>query len=353
VVRRRRRSVVAVTGAAHGLGRLLAERLAARADLAGLIGIDVDQAPVTGVGWRSADVRDPLLRERLDGAETVVHLATTYDAHLPRDERRSLNVTGTAALLDAARSAGVGRVVLTTSVEAYGARPGLTVPVPDLGPARAPTGEGRIGSRGERERLAEHASGSGRGVTVLPPATLVGGRLGPSYDGALLRQLHAPRLLAVRGIEPLWQLCHVNDLVTALELAATGALSGAATVACEGWLPQSQVEAIVGKRRVELPATVALGTAERLHRLGVTTASPRELDHLLAPLVVTSERLRKAGWRPEWTNETALRAHVAERAAAGGVADGRSGAYTAAGATVALLGTAALVRQARRRRRGL
>ena len=352
MVRRRRRSVVAVTGAADGLGRLLVERLAVRSDLDGLVGIDVDTAPVAGVTWRSADVRDPLLVERLGGVDTVVHLATTYDAHLPVDERRSRNVTGTAALLEAARTAGVARVVLTTSVEVYGARPGLPVPLPDRAPLRAEPDAGLLGDHVEVERLAAHAVRSGLAVTVLRPATLVGGRLGPSYDGALLRQLSAPRLLAVRGIEPLWQLCHVNDLVSALELAATGAVTGAATVACEGWLPQSQVEAIVGKRRVELPATVALGTAERLHRLGVTTASPRELDHLLAPLVVTGERLRKAGWRPEWTNEAALRAHVAERAAAGG-ADGRTGAYTAAGATVALLGTAALVRQARRRRRGL
>jgi hypothetical protein len=79
----------------------------------------------------------------------------------------------------------------------------------------------------------------------------------------------------------------------------------------------------------------------------VSTASPRELDHLLAPIVVASERLRAAGWTPLWTNESALAAHLAERTSAGV----RTGAYTAAGATVALLGTAALVRQARRRRR--
>jgi LPXTG-motif cell wall-anchored protein len=81
----------------------------------------------------------------------------------------------------------------------------------------------------------------------------------------------------------------------------------------------------------------------------VTTSSPRELDHLIAPLVVGSERLRDAGWTPAWSNEAALRAHLAHQAGS----DSHAGAYTAAGATVALLGTAALVRRARRRRRGL
>jgi hypothetical protein len=114
-------------------------------------------------------------------------------------------------------------------------------------------------------------------------------------------------------------------------------------------MPQSAVERLTGKRRVELPVAVAMSTAERLHRLGVSASSPRELDHLLAPIVVRSERLRDAGWSPRWTNESALAAHLSDHARS----DGRAGAYTAAGATVALLGTAALVRQARRRRRGL
>jgi hypothetical protein len=100
-------------------------------------------------------------------------------------------------------------------------------------------------------------------------------------------------------------------------------------------------------RRVELPGSVALGTAERLHRLGLSTSSPEELDHLLGPVVVACDGLRAAGWSPVWSNESALHGYLADRDRSG-----RTGVYTAAGATVALLGTAALVRQARRRRRG-
>jgi hypothetical protein len=89
-------------------------------------------------------------------------------------------------------------------------------------------------------------------------------------------------------------------------------------------------------------------TAQRLQRAGVTTAGPHELDHLLGPLVVAADGLRAAGWAPVWTNEDALVAHLSARSG-----EPRGAAYTAAGATVALLGTAALVRQARRRRRGI
>ena len=339
MVIRRRRGAVAVTGAATGIGRLLVDRLADRADVPQLVGIDTEPGRSDRVEWRVADVRDPVLRRHLRGVSTLVHLATTRDLDLPAAERSALNVEGTRALLRAAAKEGVERVVLTTSADVYDVRPGDPLPLPDDGPVRADGDAGLLGDHLEVERLA---ADSGLDVTVLRPAALAGA----AGDSALLRQLAAPRLLAVRGHEPLWQLCHVDDLVSALELAATGAVTGALAVGCDGWLPQTTVEAITGRRRVELPASVALGTAERLQRLGLSSASPRDLDHLLAPRVVACDGLRAAGWAPAWTNEEALRAHLAAAPV------GRPAAYTAAGATVALLGTAALVRQARRRRRG-
>jgi hypothetical protein len=96
---------------------------------------------------------------------------------------------------------------------------------------------------------------------------------------------------------------------------------------------------------LELTAAMARSTAERLQRLG-GTSSPGELEHVLGHLVLACDGLRAAGWAPLWSNEATLEAHLKAR---GG--DARTVAYTAAGATVALLGTAALVRQARRRRR--
>ena len=337
--------MVAVTGAGSGLGRELLLRLSGRDDLAGLVGLDSTRASVEGVEWRSGSLCSPVLARRLAGVSTLVHLATTYDLETPAAARRAHNVAGTQAVLRAAAAAGVERVVLITSTDVYGARPDNPVPLPDAAPLRAdPDLDTLVGDHLEVERLAANSPVP---VTVLRPATLVGAD--PAYDGQLLRQLGAPRLLAVRGHEPQWQLCHVEDLMAALELAATGQVEGALAVGCVGALPQTRVEVVTGRRRLELPAAVALSTAERLHRLGLTT-SPRELDHLLGPLVVACDGLLAAGWVPRWTNEQALAAHLAARA------DGRTGGYTAAGATaagatVALLGTAALVRRARRRRR--
>src|SRR6201987_3023434 len=65
--------VVAVTGAARGIGRALTVRLAASPDVRKVIAIDSDRGDITGVTWRVADVRDPALAGRLAGADFVVH----------------------------------------------------------------------------------------------------------------------------------------------------------------------------------------------------------------------------------------------------------------------------------------
>ena len=348
VIRRGRTSgppCVAVTGASVGLGRALVERLALRPDLPRLVGLDeVEVAGQVGlVQWRTGATP---MHERLAGVTTVVHLAMSFDTLAPAPARRALNVTGTAQLLEAALQAGVSRIVLLSSVDVYGAS--AQIPVPVGAPLLAAPDDSLTGDLVELERLADHAGRAGLELVILRPATVVGGRFGPAYDGALLRSLSTGRLLSVRGVEPLWQLCHVDDLLAALELAAVGAISGVVAVACDGWLTQREVERLSGRRRLELPAAVALSTAERLHRIGATSGSPRELDRLLSPLVVDAAPLRAIGWTSAWTNAGALAAHLEARP---GV-PGRAGTYTAAGAsaTVALLGTAALVRRARARR---
>ncbi|HEY5050446.1 MAG TPA: NAD-dependent dehydratase, partial [Acidothermaceae bacterium] len=227
----------------------------------------------------------------------------------------------------------------------------------------------------EIERLAAQAPRTHPGllVTVLRPAALVGG----GVDTIFTRHFEAPRLLAVKGSRTRWQFCHVDDLLSALELVATGGLSvpvhddsadqpAARTppsghlvvaVGSAGWLEQEDVERVTGKRHIELPSSVAFSTAERLHRLGVTPAGSSDLQFLVHPWVVDPKRLADAGWRPAFDNESALAVAVAEsagRLAIGGHRLGRrdAAAGAAVGATVALVGTAALVRRARRRRHG-
>ncbi len=351
--------VVAVTGAARGLGQQLAVRLAASDRIAKVVAIDDHRGDATGVTWRVLDVRDPALGGRLTGLDVVVHTDLDLSPDSEPRARRAFNVRGAQTVLTAAAAGGVGRVVLVTSAMVYGARPENPVPLAETAPLEetAPLGADPDGSVAgdllEIEHLAERSPRAhpGMAVTVVRPAALVGG----GVDTFVTRHFEAPRLLTVKGCAPRWQFCHLDDLVGALELAAAGEVTGAFGVGCDGWLEQEQLEELAGLRRIELPAGLTFGTVQRLHRAGITPAPVTDLNFVVYPWVVDCQQLRAAGWRPQYDNAAALQALLDERAGRHAVAgrrlDKKEATITAAAGTVAVIGTAAIVRHAVRRRR--
>ncbi|KJK59779.1 NAD-dependent dehydratase [Saccharothrix sp. ST-888] len=346
---------VAVTGAAGVLGERVAARLVASPHVRRVLALDDRRGEVPGVHWRVLDVRDPAVAERLAGVDVVVHLAMDLGMESDARARSAYNVRGAQTVVTAAAAAGVGRVVLCTSAMVYGALPDNEVPLAEDSELRATEEASLVGDLLEIERLARRAPRAHPGlqVTVLRPAVVVG----PGVDTVLTRHFEAPRLLVVAGSRPCWQFCHVDDLASALEYAALGLVEGEVTVGCDGWLEQEDVEELSGIRRMELPASLALGTAARLHRLGLTPAPAGDLAYTMYPWVVSGSRLHEAGWRPAYGNEEVLAELLAQvsgkHAVAGRRLGGKEAATSlgAAGATVALVGTAALVRRARKRRR--
>ena len=265
-VRRQTMPVVAVTGAAGGIGYALTARLAASPKVRRVIAIDGQRGDIAGVTWRVADVRDPALAGRLAGVDVVVHadldLAPDSDAR----QRRAFNVRGAQTVLTAAAAGRVGRVVLLSSAMAYGARPDNPVPLAEDAPLAAEADSSVAGDLLEIEQLARRSprANPGMAVTVVRPAALVG----DGVDTLVTRHFEAPRLLAVKGCAPRWQFCHVDDLTSAIEFAVGGGVDGQFAVGCDGWLEQDAVEQISGLKSIELPARLTFGTAQRLHRLG-------------------------------------------------------------------------------------
>ncbi|MFD6229598.1 SDR family oxidoreductase [Streptomyces sp. NPDC060232] len=350
---RRPSPVIAVTGAATGVGAALVSRLAASEEVKQVVAIDERRGDCAAAQWHVLDVRDPAIAEKLRGADVVVHLALDLDLETDPAARTAYNVRGTQTVLTAAAAAGVHRVVLCTSAMVYGALPDNDIPLSEDSELRATAEATGVGDLLEIERLGRRAPRAhpGLNVTVVRPAVLVGGT-----DTALTRYFESPRLLVVAGSRPTWQFCHVEDLVSALEYAALEKVEGELAVGCEGWLEQEEVEELSGIRRMELPSAVALGAAARLHRIGLTPSPAGDLAYTMHPWVVSVSGLHAAGWRPRWTNEEVLAEllqEVAGRHTVAGRRLGRRDAATAAGAagaTVALLGAAAAVRLARKRR---
>ena len=126
---------VLVTGAAGNIGRTACAGLAARGwkvrglDKVSLEGVDgLADPPVV------ADIADAgAVRRAAEGMDAVVHLAAIA-TEAPFDEILDVNIEGTFHVFDAARRAGVARIVYASSIHAVGYVPRSALVTADVPP---------------------------------------------------------------------------------------------------------------------------------------------------------------------------------------------------------------------------
>jgi len=110
---------VVVTGSAGRVGRAIVVRLAREHEVIG-----IDRLPASTAVQHVGDIVDRrVLASAFAGAQAVVHVAALHAPHVgtvPDAEFERVNVEGTAAVIAAARSAGIRRIVFTSTTALYG-----------------------------------------------------------------------------------------------------------------------------------------------------------------------------------------------------------------------------------------
>jgi len=170
---------IAVTGASGNLGSALLRRLGAAGHH--VVGVSRRAASGTppGVTWREADVgagaAPEVLATAFQGCDAVVHLAWMIQPGHDEALLERTNVRGTRHVLGAAEAAGVGQVVVVTSIGAYAPGPEpdpKQPPVEESWPVTGIATSTYSRQKAEQERLVADAAERAviPVVTVLRPA---------------------------------------------------------------------------------------------------------------------------------------------------------------------------------------
>jgi len=291
----------AITGVAGYVGGLLAEKLAAM-DGARVIGIDIAPPPQAGaVAFHVCDIRDPQLSELLaaEAVDVLIHLA--FYTHPEGDPRvaEAVNVDGTAAVLRAAASAGIDRVVLVSSAAAYGSHADNPVPMSEECALRPNRDFYYSWHKARQEDLA-HAFAQAHPevkTIILRPCALIGPHINNPTGDSLRQKL----FIYIRGNTAPIQFIHEDDAVEAFRLAATGEADGIFNIAAEGTVTYPELARIMGKRLLVLPYWLLAALASLGKALGVSPVSARTLRFIRHPIVVDGGRFRRVfGFQPRF-----------------------------------------------------
>jgi nucleoside-diphosphate-sugar epimerase len=296
-----------VTGASGFVGETLCAQLIERGHDVSALVRRPGSAPA-GTRAVAGDLLDPQSLSDAIAAERpdcVIHLAAEIASQRSETTVRSVNVEGTARLLEACLGLAPGRpaegprVVFASTVvtgDAHGALLTEETPLP------VQTPYGRSKQEGERMVLE-----SGLPAVVIRPSHVYGS--GGWYASELVAGLRRPGRLAVIGSgENLWDVVHVHDVAHALVLAAEQA-------------PAGSLYHVVDDQPITFYDFMAL-TAKRLG-VGAPRRAPVWLARLIAGQNAVDAAVRSArssnakirrelGWEPRYpTAETGVTDAVA------------------------------------------
>lgn len=312
---------VLVTGASGFIGRALVDDLAAHGWIVRAAARRGDRKPRSDLGKKS-----PAMIERvvlpdlssnepkptdwaplLEGVDCVIHLAGIAHATRKIPEATYMRVNGHAvgALAEAARLAGVRRVIMMSSVRAQ-TGPIADEMITEERPALPTDAYGRSKLRGEIAIAGALGSGA-TDYVILRPVLVYGPGVGGNM-GALAR-LASSRLplplgalsgqRSLIGIETLCGLCrHAIDATAASRQTLLVADPGPALTVRQ-MLLALRAGSGRGPGLVPVPARILRAPAGLAGR-------GEAIDRLNGPLVVDTARLRATGWAPTVVTTTGL-----------------------------------------------
>ena len=215
--------------------------------------------------------------------------------------RREKAIEGLSTLL---ADTSARHVVLVSSAMVYGAWANNPVPLTEDGVLRPDVEFPFARQLGAVEQVVDdwrHAA-AGRSVTVLRPAVAM------AADGTsgLARALAAGMGQRAGEDDPPAQFLHLDDLASAVVLAAEKQLDGVYNVAPDGWVAGERVRALAGAvPRLKLPARLNEVVGNLRWRFQRGPIPPGLRSYTRWPWLVANDRLEAEGWRPTVTNEQA------------------------------------------------
>jgi UDP-glucose 4-epimerase len=306
-----------ITGGSGYIGSRLVDHLSRRQDVERIVICDLQPPrhykPKTE--FRRLDVRDrDATRQVLEGsnADALVQLAFILNPVHDEQLMYDVDVNGTRNVLEAASLAGTQQVLVASSSTAYGAFADNPEPITEEQPVRGVAGFSYARDKTESDRLCqlwalEHPD---RTMTIVRPCIV----FGPSVDNYLVRLwTDAPFQPDAGNLDNKIQFVHEDDLVGAIITLLHGRHAGAYNVAGDGLMTLRECAELIGSptRRMPLAAYRLLGRL--FWKLRIGEAPPGQIEFAIHPWVVSNEKLKGTGWRPEHSSretfEITMRAH--------------------------------------------
>lgn len=306
-----------VTGATGYIGGALVRRLAAAGhEVRALVRPTSSEGALRqlgelGVATFVGDLADRYsLREGMSGADWVIHAAAELDFAAPAARMQSVNVQGTENVASLAYKLGVGRLLVLSSIAAFGGSPEDGTPATEETPPRQPFPSQYSASKHGADQAVAAWERRKLKVNTVYPSLVYGPPGKKSGSNAVIGNFLRGRIPVLVAADKPTSWIYIDDLVAGIERVMDRGPAGrkyllAGEIATPRQLA-GKIHRLGGARppRIELPLGLVRGLvplAQPLYRLAGRSApfTADQLRSLTRPWAFDDRRAREElGWQP-------------------------------------------------------
>lgn len=286
------RQRVLITGIGGNLGRALARRLHRECEVFGIDRRHVRHMPkdinIEMVDIRRRRAEDIFRRERLDA---VVHLNILHDPRSSQEQHHDFNINGTQKIAALCAEHHVPKLVVLSSANVYGPSPQNDQLMLEDSPLMASQSSAILRDLVSLDMLCNTFFWRYPEIetVILRPAHIIG-----PVDNAPSRYFKMRRPPMLLGFDPMIQLIHVEDVVTAIIQALVPGLRGVYNVAGPPPTPLSYIHKQLGRSPVRIPEAMVGPMMKMSWALKLGDWRGPELDHLKYVCMVDDSLARAA-----------------------------------------------------------
>jgi UDP-glucose 4-epimerase len=263
--------------------------------------------------FQQQDIREARVKEAIAGCDTLVHLAFVVGRpySMPLQEAASINLGGTWNVCRAAAEADVRKLVVSSSIAAYGGLPDNPDVLVEDSPLRGLYTDFYYSQHKHANEIWLD------GLQLAFPQLLIA-RLRPCivmgpHQSAATSMIHQNKsyFTSSQAHKSQLQFVHEDDLASAFQAMVQHDLAGAYNVVGDGPDSMPRIAAAAGLNVIEIPDEMLVQSVTTSWQTGESVFGPEWVSGE-GSIICSNEKLKATGvWMPRYTTTEAYAATVA------------------------------------------
>jgi UDP-glucose 4-epimerase len=301
---------VALTGVSGYLGQLILRLLDKHRGVESILGLDIAPCPFPSpkYAFETADMRTADFKTLLKDVDVLYHLAFVVEPPKGMTIKTidEINIQGSKNVLRGALAAGVSKIIVASSIAAYGVHPDNPEVLTETSPLRPNADWYYSRAKGEIEAFLDALQEQHPETTIIRfrPSTF----LGPSIRNPIGKQYLSRSLIGLKKgyrVDHCWD----EDVAEAFVLALSYEKSDTFNLAGENPITLDDAARLLGKKMIYLNHGLVSFAVRIAAALGLVAPGLHDWVHVATrgSILVSANRAKEQlGWKPRFDSAGAL-----------------------------------------------